>query len=163
MLLSVGGGVPGKAEPWPGIEYWGLNWAKLVPNAAGNWPWWNPLGNCPAGVICDPSAVAPPVALVARRDKIDLSDIWSLCATGGILANEAGRRETSDFMSDSNSSNWFNTLWRTALAGLFPAKLSLDKCWWDSARHSTYKWKNINKYMSNKYIINNLEYVVKGK
>ena len=29
------------------------------------------------------------------------------------------------------------TLWSTAFAGLFPAKLSLDRCWCDSARHST--------------------------
>ena len=137
MLLSEGGGVPGNAEPWPGIEYCGLNWAKFVPKAAGNWPWLKPAGNCPAGVIWDPSADAPPDALVASRDKIDLSDIWSLCATGGILASDAGSLDTSDFISDNSSSNWFNTLWRTALAGLFPARLSLDKCWWDSAKHST--------------------------
>ena len=137
-MLSEGGGVPGNAEPWPGIEYWGLNWAKLVPNAAGNWPCWNPEGNCPAGVICVPSLEDPPVALVARRERIDLSDIWSLCATGGIRAKDAGSLETSDFISDRSSSNWFSTLCRTALAGLFPARLSLDKCWWDSAKHSTY-------------------------
>ena len=60
-----------------------------------------------------------------------------LWATGGIRAREAGKRLTSDFISESNSSNWLSTLCRTALAGLLPAKLSLDKCWCDSAKHST--------------------------
>ena len=45
----LGGAVPGKAAcgglvglllvaaaAWPGMEYWGLNWAKLVPYAPGN-------------------------------------------------------------------------------------------------------------------------------
>jgi len=72
---------------------------------------------------------------------MDLSDIWSRCATGGILAKDAGSLETSDFMSDKSSSSWLRTLCSTALAGLFPARLSFDRCWWDSARHSTYKTK----------------------
>ena len=74
----------------------------------------------------DPALLAE--ALVANLDKMDRSDICSLWATGGIRASEAGKRLTSDFMSESNSSNWFSTLCKTALAGLFPAKLSLDKC-----------------------------------
>ena len=49
-LLS-GGAVPGNAEPCPGMVYCGRNWAKLTPNAPGNWPCWKPAGNWPAGVI----------------------------------------------------------------------------------------------------------------
>lgn len=75
--------------------------------------------------------------VAANLDKILLSDICNLCATGGILANVAGNRDTSDFMSLSSSSSWLSTLCSTALAGLLPAKLSLLKCWCDSARHST--------------------------
>lgn len=75
--------------------------------------------------------------VAANLDRMLLSDICSLCATGGILANVAGNLETSDFISDSNSSNWLSTLCNTALAGLLPASDSLLRCWWDSARHST--------------------------
>lgn len=42
---------------------------------------------------------------MANRDKIDRSDICNRCATGGMRANVAGSRLTSDFMSDNNSSN----------------------------------------------------------
>ena len=155
----LGGAVPGKAA-WgglapplaacPGMEYWGRNWAKFVPNAPGSWPPLYPGGNCWLGVM------SPwcPLAEVTSLLRMLLSDICSLWATGGIRAKLAGKRDTSDFMSDSSSSNWFSTcrsnmvsishilsviltLCRTALAGLLPAKLSLERCWWLSARHST--------------------------
>ena len=132
--------VPGKAEPCPpapGTEYCGLNCAKLVPNAAGNCPPVNPAGNCAAAVIWFSAAAAWPLCAVTRRERMERSDIWSRCATGGIRATEAGSRETSDFMSERSSSSWFSTLCRTAFAGLLPARDSLERCWWDSARHST--------------------------
>ena len=47
----------------------------------------------------------PVVVVAAIRDKIERSDICNLCATGGIRANVAGSRLTSDFISDSSSSN----------------------------------------------------------
>jgi hypothetical protein len=53
--------------------------------------------------------VDPAVVVAARRDKIDLSDICNRCATGGIRARVAGRRLTSDFMSDRSSSSWLRT------------------------------------------------------
>lgn len=34
--FASGGDVPGKADPCPGMEYWGRNWEKLTPNAPGN-------------------------------------------------------------------------------------------------------------------------------
>ncbi|MPC44570.1 hypothetical protein E2C01_038245 [Portunus trituberculatus] len=40
---------------------------------------------------------------------MDLSDICSRWATGGMRAREAGRRVTSDFMSDKSSSSWLST------------------------------------------------------
>lgn len=43
--------------------------------------------------------------VAANLDRIDRSDICKRCATGGIRAKVAGSRLTSDFMSDSNSSN----------------------------------------------------------
>lgn len=43
--------------------------------------------------------------VAANLDKILLSDICNRCATGGILANVAGNLDTSDFISDNNSSN----------------------------------------------------------
>jgi len=53
--------------------------------------------------------VDPAVVVAARRDKIERSDICNRCATGGIRARVAGRRLTSDFMSDKSSSSWFRT------------------------------------------------------
>jgi hypothetical protein len=66
-----------------------------------------PAGPCweVVGVV----GVEPAVVVAARRDKIDLSDICNRCATGGIRARVAGRRLTSDFMSDKSSSSWFRT------------------------------------------------------
>lgn len=43
--------------------------------------------------------------VVANLDKMDLSLSCRRDATGGILANVAGNRATSDFMSDRSSSN----------------------------------------------------------
>ena len=59
----------------PGMEYWGRNWAKLVPKAAGSWPPWKPLGNCWL------AGISPwwPLAEVTSRDKMLRSDICSLC------------------------------------------------------------------------------------
>ena len=51
----------------------------------------------------------PPEAEVTSLERMLLSDIWSLWATGGILAKLAGSLDTSDFMSDNSSSNWFRT------------------------------------------------------
>ena len=51
----------------------------------------------------------PPLAEVTSLERMLLSDIWSLWATGGILAKLAGSLDTSDFMSDNSSSNWFRT------------------------------------------------------
>jgi hypothetical protein len=66
-----------------------------------------PAGPCweVVGVV----GVDPAVVVAARRDKIDLSDICNRCATGGIRARVAGRRLTSDFMSDRSSSSWLRT------------------------------------------------------
>lgn len=61
-------------------------------------------------VCCDVVGVEGEVVVAARRERMDLSDICNLCATGGILASVAGNRLTSDFISDSSSSNWFKTL-----------------------------------------------------
>ena len=65
-------------------------------------------GNCAAAVIVPvgpaaPALAPPPVA--ASLERIDLSDIWRRWATGWIRARAAGSLDTSDFMSDSNSSN----------------------------------------------------------
>lgn len=53
--------------------------------------------------------VDPAVVVAARRDRMERSDICSRWATGGMRARVAGRRLTSDFMSDSSSSSWFST------------------------------------------------------
>ena len=58
--------------------------------------------------------VDPAVVVAARRDKMERSDICSRCATGGIRARVAGRRLTSDFMSDKSSSSWFRTYIRNS-------------------------------------------------
>ena len=110
-----GGAVPGKAAwgtpaleaaaCWPGIEYWGRNWAKFVPKAAGSCPPWKPLGNCWLAEI----SLWSPVAEVTRRLRMLLSDICSLWATGGIRARLAGSLDTSDFMSERSSSSWLRT------------------------------------------------------
>ena len=127
----AGGNVTRMLAPgWllPGMEYWGRNWAKFVPKAAGSWPPWKPLGNCWL------AGISPwwPLAEVTSRDKMLRSDICSLCnnkqstlvqcpsryflfsrhltwATGGILAKLAGSLDTSDFMSDRSSSSWLRT------------------------------------------------------
>lgn len=98
--------MPGKAEPCPpGTEYCGLNCAKLVPNAAGSCPPLNPAGYWAAGATGAAAPAAVPPCAVTRRDRIERSDIWSRCATGAILATDAGSRETSDFMSERSSSS----------------------------------------------------------
>jgi len=133
--------VPGKAAcgimlAWPGKVNCGLNGARFVPPR--ELPWY-PDGNCdPTVPVTEEVAVLPLAAeVLANLERICRSDICSLWATGGILANVAGSLLTSDFISDRSSSSWFKTLCKTAFAGLFPAKLSLAKCWCDSARHST--------------------------
>jgi len=50
-----------------------------------------------------------PVVVAANRDRMERSDICRRWATGGIRARVAGNRLTSDFMSDSSSSNWLRT------------------------------------------------------
>ena len=65
------------------------------------------MGNCCAALI----SLGTPEAEVTSLERIDLSDICSLWATGGIRARLAGSLETSDFMSDRSSSNWLRT-WR---------------------------------------------------
>ena len=45
----------------------------------------------------------------ANLDRMERSDICRRWATGGMRANVAGNRLTSDFMSDSSSSSWFRT------------------------------------------------------
>lgn len=49
------------------------------------------------------------VDVAANLDKMDRSDICNLCATGGMRANVAGSLDTSLFISDNSSSNWFST------------------------------------------------------
>lgn len=44
-----------------------------------------------------------------------------------------GRKKYCSLLLELNG----KPLCSTALAGLFPASDSLDRCWWDSARHST--------------------------
>ena len=158
----------------PGMEYWGRNWAKLVPKAAGSWPPWKPLGNCWL------AGISPwwPLAEVTSRDKMLRSDICSLCNNKqstlvqlsmfhdiktsylghGRDSSQAGGQSRyiglhvgqellklvenlkitlSRDCHVTNSDTGHVTLWSTALAGLLPAKLSLERCWWLSARHST--------------------------
>ena len=104
--LSFGGGAdPGKAVLCPGMEYCGLNWAKFTPKTPESWPCLNPSGNWAAPWASALAAALAPAPPVANRDRMERSDICNLWATGGIRAKDAGSRETSDFMSDSNSSN----------------------------------------------------------
>ena len=114
---------------WCGREGWAVGLLSTVDPGGGN-------GCSPIG--CDAWAggevgICPPVASLVNTPRSDMANLW---VTGGILAKAAGNLVTSFFMSDSNVSNWFRTLWRTALAGLLPDRDSLDKCWWLSARHS---------------------------
>lgn len=99
-----------------------------LPNAPGRPPLWNPCGN---GLLSAPGKKSshisnpeykvnllpepllpedePLVVVAAKRDKMDLSDICKRCATGGMRASVAGKRDTSDFISDSSSSSWLRT------------------------------------------------------
>lgn len=104
---------------WPGKLNCGRKLAKLIP-AKGSCPLASPAGNELPKAAWACCWAACWLWEVANRDRIERSDICKRCATGGILAKVAGNRETSDFMSERSSSSWFNTLWSTALAGLFP-------------------------------------------
>ncbi|TNN41266.1 hypothetical protein EYF80_048574 [Liparis tanakae] len=60
---------------------------------------------------------------LVSRLRMLRSDICRRPDTGGMRESMLGSRVTSAFI--------------TALAGLFPPSDSLDRCWCDSARHST--------------------------
>lgn len=113
------------AEFWPGRLNWGRKLAKLSP-VKGSWPPGRPGGKWFPKAACACCWAACWLAEVARRDKIERSDICKRWATGGILARVAGNLDTSDFMSESSSSSWFSTLWSTALAGLLPNENNYD-------------------------------------
>lgn len=91
----------GRTVPPPSTKGCTFGWIGIVPIPGTGPGWLRFPDTVTLGDGASPRLV--------RRLSIPLSDMLSRAVTGGIRTRADGRRFTSDFMSDSNSSSWFST------------------------------------------------------